>query len=193
MRVLAFTDGVEADLLDAWNPVDFAAAGSTAVDPVLLQVRCKLPGYEQIVAGGIPAVPRLPAGESSWRYLSLEPAEVIEPSPLPAWTIEGRLLRDGTAPPDAEPDPGRWDELAPDPDAGEFDEAVFAFPPAARVGLEWQPRRPLAMLARLARSSPQDQVDPAVLDRVFQGLQQVRPAGARAALAVDRAIVRKET
>jgi hypothetical protein len=49
------------------------------------------------------------------------------------------------------------------------------------------------MLARLARRSPQDQVDPAVLDRVFQGLQQVRPAGARAALAVDGAIVRKES
>jgi hypothetical protein len=192
VRALAFTDGVEADLLDAWNPADFAAAGSTSVDPALLQVRCKLPGYERIVAGGIPAVPRLPAGESSWRYLSLEPAEVVEPSPLPAWTIEGRLLRNGTAPPDAEPDPGRWDERAPE-DAGEFDEAVFAFPPAARVGLEWQPRRPLAMLARLARSSPQDQIDPAVLDRVFQGLQQVRPAGARAALAVDGAIVRKET
>jgi hypothetical protein len=193
VRALAFTDGVDADLLDAWNPVDFAAAGSTAVEPSLLKVRCKLPGYEQIVAGGIPAVPRLPAGESSWRYLSLEPADVIEPSPLPAWTIEGRLLRDGTPPPDAEPDPGRWDELAPDPDAGEFDEAVFAFPPAARVGLEWQPRRALAMLARLARPSPQDQVDPAVLDRVFQGLQQVRPAGARAAVAFDGAIVRKET
>ena len=193
VRALAFTDGVEADLLDAWNPVDFAAAGSTAVDPALLEVRCKPPGYERIVAGGIPAVPRLPAGESSWRYLSLEPAELVEPSSLPAWTIEGRLLNDGTPPPDAEPDPGRWDELTPDPDAGEFDEALFAFPPAARVGLEWQPRRALTMLARLARRSPQDQVDPAVLDRAFQGLQQVRPAGARAALAVDGAIVRKES
>ena len=99
-------------------------------------------------------------------------------------------MRNGTAPPDAEPDPGRWNETATDADAGEFDEAVFAFAPAARVGFEWWPRRRLGILARLTTRPPLGDVDPAVLDRVFRGVQQVRPGGVRAALAVDEAIVR---
>ena len=63
--------------------------------------------------------------------------------PGPAWTIEGRFVAGELVPPaDAEPDPGRFDETAPDADAGEFGAAVFAFPPAARVAFEWTPRRP---------------------------------------------------
>jgi len=193
VQALEFTDGVAADLLDSWSPADFSSSGSTPVDATLFRLRCKPPGYERIVAGGIPAVPRLPVGESTWRYLALEPAELVEPAVLPAWTVEGRLLRDGAAPSDPEPDPGRWDETAPDADAGEFDEAVFAFPPAARVGFEWRPRRRLGILARLAKRSPQNEVDPAVLDRVYQGLQQVRPAGVRVALAVEETTVRGES
>jgi hypothetical protein len=192
VHALAFTDGVAADILDAWNPADFSTSGSTPVDPAELELRCKAPGYERIAPGGIPAVPRLPVGASRWRYLALEPPELPEPATLPAWTVEGRLMRDGTAPPDAEPDPGRWDETAPDADAGEFDEAVFAFAPAARVGFEWRPRRRLGILTRLTTRPPLGDVDPAVLDRVYRGIQQVRPAGVRAALAVDEAIVRGE-
>jgi hypothetical protein len=190
VRALEFTDGVAADLLDTWSADDFSSSGSTPVDAALFELRCKPPGYERIVSGGIPAMPRLPVGTSSWRYLALEPADLVEPSVLPAWTVEGRLLRDGTAPPDAEPDPGRWDETAPDADAGEFDEAVFAFPPAARVGFEWLPRRPLRVLTRLTKRPPHNELDPAVLDRVYEGLQQVRPSGVHAALAVDETIVR---
>jgi hypothetical protein len=33
-------------------------------------------------------------------------------------------------------------------------------------------------------------MDPAVLDRVWQGIQQVRPAGVQAVLAVEEEIVR---
>jgi hypothetical protein len=183
---------VAADLVDAWSASDFSTSGSTPVDAALFELRCKPPGYERIVAGGIPAVPRLPVGTSSWRYLALEPADLVEPTVLPAWTVEGRLLRDGVAPRDAEPDPGRWDETVPDADAGEFDEAVFAFPPAARVGFEWRPRLPLRVLTRLTKRPPHNELDPAVLDRVYEGLQQVRPSGVHAALAVDETIVRGE-
>ena len=81
----------------------------------------------------------------------------------------------------------------PDPDAGQFDAAVFAFPPAARVGLEWAGRRRLCVLVRLRRRSAVEAVDPEVLDRVWDGLRQVRPAAVRVALAVEETIVRKET
>ncbi|MCP4656404.1 MAG: hypothetical protein GY856_13405, partial [bacterium] len=138
--------------------------------------------------GGIPAVPRLPAGASQWRYLALEPPDVPEPDDRPAWTIEGRLL----PPPEAPAAwPGRYDLPAPPP-SSHFDESVFAFVPAARVWLTWEARRPLAVLARLKRRREGEVIDPAIVERVWQGLQQVRPAGVRIALAVEEEIVRGE-
>src|SRR5262249_61959413 len=140
VHALGFTDGVAADLLDD-------ADSATAVDPARLVLRYKLPGYQRIVDGGFPAVPRVEPGESTWRYLSLE----ADGAPVPAgpsWTSEGRFVAGPLAPPaDAEPDPGRFDEAAPDADAGAFGAAGFAFPPAARVAFEWTPRRPLRVLA----------------------------------------------
>ena len=60
MRAVLWSDQVAADL-GAWD-------GTTLADPVPvdgteLRMRCK-PSETRIVDGGIPAVPRLPAGES---------------------------------------------------------------------------------------------------------------------------------
>ena len=87
------------------------------------------------------------------------------PAGRPAWTIEGRLLPE--AKPAPSPEPGRYDFGQPDPhdEASEYDEAVFAFPPAARVGFSWEPRRPLSVLVRLGKRAPSDSIDPAALDR----------------------------
>ena len=52
-------------------------------------------------------MPRLPAGASEWRYLSLEPDDATLPAGRPAWTIEGRLLPAEKPAPD--PEPGRYD------------------------------------------------------------------------------------
>jgi hypothetical protein len=93
-------------------------------------------------------------------------------------------------PPDLpSPWPGRYDLPAPPP-SGLFDEAVFAFEPAARVWFGWEARRPLTVVARLQKRFAGENVDPAILDRVWQGIQQVRPAGVRAALAIEEEIVR---
>ena len=106
-------------------------------------------------------------------FLSLEPEGLEEPEERPSWTIEGRLL----PPPDLPaPFPGRYDLPEPPP-SGIFDEAVFAYDPAARVWFEWNARRPLTVAARLQRRSIGENIDPAILDRVWQGIQQVRPAG----------------
>jgi hypothetical protein len=48
------------------------------------------------------------------------------------------------------------------------------------------------VLVRLGRRAPGDTIDPAALDRVFGGMQQVRPAGVRAVLAFGDKRVRKE-
>lgn len=54
----------------------------------------------------------------------------------------------------------------------------------------WEARRPLTTLARLHTTPDEGPIEPAVLDRVWQGIQQVRPAGARVLLAVDEQVVR---
>jgi hypothetical protein len=178
---VAFTDSLAADIDSA--PVDAGQFVS----------RVKLDGDTRVVDGGIPALPRLPAGDSEWRYLSLEPDDARLPTSRPAWTIEGRLLPADTAAPD--PEPGRYDQGLPDPldEQSEFDEAVFAFPPAARVGFAWDPKHPLSVEVRLGSRGADDSIDPAALDRVFDGMKQVRPAGVRAVLAVGEQPVRKES
>lgn len=179
---IVWTDQVEPDL-GQWDGEEFDR--SSEVSEAKLLLRCK-PREDVVSDGGMPAVPRMPVGTSEWRYLSLEPEELEEPEEKPSWTIEGRLL----PPPDLPaPLPGRYDLPAPPP-SGIFDEAVFAYEPAARVWFEWKARRPLTVAARLQRKSIGESIDPAILDRVWQGIQQVRPAGVRAVLAVEEEIVR---
>jgi hypothetical protein len=67
-----------------------------------------------------------------------------------------------------------------------------AFPTAAKVRMEWQPTQRLSVAARLRPRGAEEAIEPAVLDRVFDGISQVRPAGVRAVLAVDETIVRGE-
>jgi hypothetical protein len=179
---VSWTDQVAADL-GRWDGEVFVPDGG--VDKEKLLMRCK-PRENTVRDGGMPAVPRMPIGTSEWRYLSLEPEALEEPEEKPSWTIEGRLL----PPPDLPaPLPGRYDLPAPPP-SGIFDEAVFAYEPAARVWFEWKARRPLTVAARIQRKSTDESIDPAILDRVWQGIQQVRPAGVRAVLAVEEEIVR---
>ena len=182
VRSVLWTDAVEADL-GTWDGTAFTPTGPA--DRTKLRVRYK-PTEERIVTGGIPAVPRLPVGVSTWRYLSLEGAGTKKPALLPAWSVEGRLF----APPQhPAPYPGRFDLSIHGADDG-WDHVAFAYAPSARVWTEWSPRRPLTVLARLQRKAAGETIDPAVLERVWQGMKQVKPAGVRALLAVEETIVR---
>jgi hypothetical protein len=195
VRALAWTDLVSADL-GHWDGRQFTP--QQPVDPAALQVRFK-PEDTRVVVGGLPALPRMSVGSSTWRYLALEPrSDEKDVTERPAWTCEGRLL---PPPPGADaPWPGRYDggglhaeyevKLSGAANQSAFDEAVYAFNPAARVWFAWEARRPLTLLARLKARTPGEQIDPTVLDRVWHGLQQVRPAGVRAMLAVENQIVR---
>lgn len=187
VAAVAWTDSVAADL-GTWDGVAFASVSQVPTDDLMLRYK---PDETRIVAGGLPAVPRAPAGTSLWRYLKLEPEGLVEHTLRPSWTVEGRLL----PPPSAvtPPPPGRYDVDAP-PNSSRFAtdarQAVFAYNPCARVWLQWEARRPLTVLARLKKTSPSETIDPAILDRVWQGIQRVRPAGVRAMLAVEEQIVR---
>ena len=182
VRAMAWTDAVAADL-GQWDGTTFSNP-APAADKLVVRVK---PNEQTIVDGGIPALPRLPRGPSVWRYLSLGPESLSPPAARPWWSCEGRLH---PPPPDlAAPGEGRHDIQTPPPPSN-FDEAVFAYNPAARVWFEWESRRPLSVLVRLKKVKPDEKIDPAIVDRVWQGIQQVRPAGVRVRLAVEEEIVR---
>lgn len=174
-----WTDHVVADL-GTWDGSTFT--NETAIATTQLRMRYK-PNEQRIIDGGIVAIPRLPAGTSTWRYLALEPESLTLPAERPLWTIEGRLI----PPPDrAAPPPGRHDIASPP--ASEFDAAVFAFNPAAKVWMSWTPRPACTVLVRLQPSPNNDFTEPIVLERVWQGIQQVRAAGIVTALAIENTI-----
>ncbi|HIK55491.1 MAG TPA: hypothetical protein IGS37_10070 [Synechococcales cyanobacterium M55_K2018_004] len=181
VHALLWTDGVVADLGE-WQNDEFVAIAQ-ATDPTSrLVMRYRLDA-QRIVNGGIPAVPRLPVGHSTWRYLALEPTPFTEPDIKPAWTREGRLL---PPPPtqSVDPESGRYDRQTPPP-ASEFDRSLFAFNPSAQVRFGWAARRPLTVLAQVHLRSPSETLDPLILQRVAQGIEQVRPAGVQVVLNVD--------
>lgn len=184
VRSILWTDGVETDL-GQWDGSEFTA--ESGVGAARLRLRVK-PDDRDVRDGGLAAVPRLPTGRSQWRYLALEPEELVEAptDKRPAWTIEGRLLPPPGADEDA-PWPGRYTSPPP---SSEYGAAVFAFRPAARVWMAWRERHGLTVLVRLRRRPGEEALDPAVVDRVWRGMQTVRPAGVRAQLAVEEQIVR---
>ena len=51
-------------------------------------------------------------------------------------------------------------------------------------------RKTLSVTVRLATLSPEERLDPVILDRVWSELNHVRPAGVRLVLAVGEKIVR---
>jgi hypothetical protein len=141
-------------------------------------------GELRSVDGGIPALPALPPGRSVWRYLRREGEDAEASMNRPHWTSEGRLL----PPPDAlqAAQEGRFSEpLQP---FSNFDQAAFAYRPAARVWMRWSGAQPFQVLVRIAAGA--DWVDPAIVERVWTGIQQVRPAGVSVKLALNNEIVR---
>ena len=184
VRHIAWTGHVAADLGE-FDGAEFSA--QIPVAPGALRMRFK-PSEEFIVDGGLPAIPALEPGVSTWRYLALEPAAFAAPPERPFYSMEGRLF----LPPDrAAAYPARFNDADPaqHPES-QFDDVVFAYPPAARVWFEWPVNQPLTVLVRLYRRSPGETIEPAILDRVWAGMQRVRPAGVSALLALDQQIVR---
>jgi hypothetical protein len=183
VRSIAWSNGVVADLGN-WDGSSFSGTQPVAPDKLVVRVK---PNEQTILNGGIPALPRLPRGQSIWRYLSMEPADLIPPLPRPWWSTEGRLM---PPPPDLPaPGEGRYDISLPLPESA-YDETVFAYNPAAQVWFEWESALPLSVLVRLKKIAPEESVDPAIVDRVWQGIDQVRPAGVRVRLAVEEEIVK---
>ncbi len=178
------TDHVSADV-GSFDGHTFTATSAIPSGDLFVHVK---PTPTRIVRGGLPFLPGLPSGTSHWRYLSREPDDLVEPAAetRPAWSVEGRLF----PPPPAldAPYAGRFDiETPPD---GRFDQAVYTYDPAARLHFGFEPRQACSVLVRLCRRPGDTPLDPAVLDRVWEGMQLVRPAGIRTRLFTDKTLVR---
>jgi hypothetical protein len=179
---VAFADTLSADL-GTWDGTNFTP--SAAVSNAEFVVRCKIT-RRRIISGGIPALPRVPVGTSTWRYCSLEAAGEAEAGGRLRWSCEGRQLFGNADLPD--PPPGRFDDEN-DP-AAVFGNAVYAFLPCSRVWMEWYEQAPCTVLVRLDPENESGTLDTVIIDRVWQAITMVRPAGIRAVLAINETIVR---
>jgi len=183
---IAWTDGAVSKL-GQWDGSTFTPNPEAADPTPQLRMRYK-PRPTEIRDGGIVAVPRLPLGTSTWRYLRVEGESPVDTENRPIWTSEGRRV--GDDPSAIDPESGRFD--LEDPPPSHFDASLFAFLPAARVWLSWQPYQPASVLVRLHRLQPEEAIDPIILDRVWTGMQQVRPAGVQVQLALDNDLLRDD-
>ena len=179
-----WTTGATA-ALGKWDGQSFVMDSNLPEPPLRMRYKPADAGERIIVDGGIPGIPALTPGKSTWRYLRMEDEHTVISANRPSWTCEGRLV---PPPPDAgSADVGRYSSAAVA--LSDFDDSVFAFRPCARVWFQWQARDPLTMQVRLKAGN----MEPAVLDRVWQGIRQVRPAGAKVELVLNSSIARGES
>ncbi|MCD6224413.1 MAG: hypothetical protein J7K32_02630, partial [Deltaproteobacteria bacterium] len=78
----------------------------------------------------------------------------------------------------------------PEIPAGYRFEDVFAFNTAVKIWFTWQLQEYNTAIIRLQKRSEDETIDPAIIDRVRQGVQRVRPAGLKVAIAVEQCILR---
>jgi hypothetical protein len=177
VRALLWTDSVVADL-GGLDGSDFSPRERVPASE--LRLRCK-PEESRIVAAGLPCLPRLPLGASTWRYLSM--SAQVPPEVRPWWSHEGQLFPEHGG---ETPTPGRHKSSVGPASPPE----VFAYRPAARVWFEWAARNSFSALVRLRRRDPGEAVHPEIIDRVWRGIERVRPAGVSVVLAIEETIVR---
>jgi hypothetical protein len=180
VHAIYWTDGTDAQLGSYVDDV-FVADGEAIPANLVLRVK---PSADQIFEGGIPALPRLQPGRGHWRYLTREEETPPTPTAFPAWTREGRLL----SPPQEHDAPFEGRFLSESERA--MLDKVFSYNPAARVRFAWQPHAPFSITVRLDKPIPDETLPGAVLDRIQDATNRVRPAGAHVRLAFGEQIMR---
>jgi len=169
--------------LGSGTGASFVATTALPLTDFVMRVK---PDERVIASGGLVAIPSLPAGVSTWRYLQLEPAPLTVPTDLPWWSPEGRLV----PPPEHAPIfPGRYRSDATLPD-GRFDETIYAYNPCARVEMHYLSGPAVTVQVRLFKRDANDNIDPAIIDRVWAGINQVKPAGVPVLLAVEGSLAK---
>lgn len=187
ITILCFTPSLQAEL-GQFDGSQFTASADIALDQFKMRIK---PNDERIVDGGLPTLPSATVG-GYWRYLQQESPALIPPaSGRPWWSREGRLF-----PPPGEPArlPGHF--RTPDQpwqaDA-HFAAALFAYPPSARVWMEYALPPTLGVRIRLFKREAEQTVDPAIIERIWSLLLRARAATVPLQLAVEGAITKDST
>lgn len=182
-------EAVSADT-GIWDNDNFVHQADVPASQLSLRIKVD---DQTLVDGGIPVIPALPKGKSTWRYLARETVPYV-PTSTPAWSKEGRLVPSPEMDP---PFPGRYRDQTPAPakpalPESRYDEVVFAYNPSAKLRFSWRAKTPFSVVVRLQKRFDTEAIHPAILDRAWQGIQLVRAAGVKVQLAVDEKIVRGE-
>ncbi len=184
LTAILFTASVRAQL-GQFDGTTFTSQADVAHDQLVMRLK---PSEDRIVDGGLPALPVYRAG-AQWRYLQLEPESLEVPAQgRPWWSREGRLF---PPPEQSGPFPGHFRNMASSWQAdGRFDKAVFAYPPSARLWMEYLLPPKVGVRVRLFKSSPDQSIDPALVERVWALLLRAKAAGVPLELAVEGSIVK---
>jgi hypothetical protein len=75
----------------------------------------------------------------------------------------------------------------------QFGHSVFAFHPSAKITMAWYENAPASILVRILTPDTSTVIDPAIIDRLWEGTQMVRPAGVKVAIALNTTIVKGDT
>ena len=180
----SLTDGVVADL-GSFNGETFTHASNVNASDIYLHIK---PQVERIVSGGMPYIRACPRAHRSGATYRASPR--ICNHRRPATCLRGARKGGSSR--------RHRHSMRPTPAASTSTlrrtaTSTRRCSPTTRrrrVTFEFEPRMPCPVLVRLYRRTGDPPFDPAVLDRVWEGIQLVRPAGVRALLAVDESIVR---
>jgi hypothetical protein len=168
-----------------WDGSAFTA--TAAVPTSELRMRIK-PDDTRIVDAGVPFLP-LPASGARWRYLQLDEAPT-PPTLRPWWSREGQLFPPPTR--DA-PFPGHFRQDAGYNDDGHFDNAMFVYPPSARLAASYPLAPQVGVRIRLFLSDPSVAPEPALVERVWALVARARAAGVPLQLMADGRLVKEST
>jgi hypothetical protein len=169
---------------------------SAEVPPASLRMRIK-PDPTRCIDGVSPYLPP-DTGYATWRYLQMDTAPVPPPAgakPQPWWSTEGQLF----PPPPLHPAPvpgHRRDAstFLTDPQGeGQFDRAVFVYPPSARLWALLPGEPAVGIRVRLFQQDPGQPLDPALADRVWQLIRRARPAGVPLQLMAEGSILKESS
>ena len=69
---------------------------------------------------------------------------------------------------------------------------MFAYPPSARVWMEYLVDPVIGVRVRIFKRAPDEAVDPALIERVWQLLKRAKAAGVPLQLALEGAVIKGE-
>ena len=180
MQAALTTASVRAER-GSWNGSEFSA--SAVVPPGELRMRIK-PDETRVVDAGMPFLPPHASG-ARWRYLQLDLAPA-PPGLRPWWSREGQLfpppLRDAALPGHFRTDAGYNDD-------GHFDNAIFVYPPSARLWANTLLAPAVGVRIRLFQPDPTKAPEPALVERVWALAARARAAGVPLQLMADGRLV----